>query len=70
MTLAGCTALSSPTTYTNEAAWTISPETDGLTDAEPERYVDRMADHYGAWAADEIVSETVTLVRTTERKGY
>ena len=44
--LAGCTAdLSSRrSTPTTETATTIGPETDGLTDDERERYVDRMAE--------------------------
>ena len=62
-TLAGCTTLSSliTTTHTNETTLTIGPETAGLTDAERERYVDRMAERYGSWPAAEIVPEAVDL---------
>ncbi len=31
----------------NKTTWTIGPNTDGLTDAEREQYVDRMAERYG-----------------------
>ncbi|SEQ45488.1 hypothetical protein [Natrinema salaciae] len=39
----------------------VDPDSDGLTDDERERYVDRMAERYGSRAADEIEPDAAAL---------
>ncbi|WP_254766655.1 hypothetical protein [Salinilacihabitans rarus] len=56
--LAGCTTpLSSWTVHAADESTTVGPSTTGLTDDERDRYVDRVAERYGPWAADEIVPD-------------
>ncbi len=63
--LAGCTTALSITgrsdVRTATASTTVGPDTGGLTGAEREQYVDRMAERYGSWAADDIVPDATSL---------
>lgn len=65
--VAGCTtALSNyfqSAAHTADDAMTVGPESEGLTDDERKRYIDRIAETYESQAVDEILPDAATLRR-------